>query len=169
MIQQIKPIVEVKQYIECPYCQKGKSRIDHLFNQRKQDYAFGPWHCEECRESYKGIVKKDNSVFIEKIDEPYRKSLVFLRLDNILFVVRSSYTGELNYESEKYIYEEHMCPSSIMNYVEEIVHLDNKEIDPHGIFTFIGVMPDFDIKEVDNFEALLSELEKNSSAKNNLL
>ncbi len=132
-------VTETLHYVLCPHCQKGKSRICHLFGQK---ISFGPWFCDECGTGFVGTVD-DRKVTVEVCKTRKDISTVFLRRDNLVLVVEGMDWGHEESNS-KFYYEQHTCPTNYLSSTREVFDLDTGEADPHGIFTFVGEVPEIE-------------------------
>lgn len=152
-----KVITEVKHYVECPYCSKSKSRVDHLFKEYGSGTSFGPWYCDECGGAYKGKTK-GSDIFVEKlINQRKDKCIVFLKNANVLLAVEGMYfDGDLDIDHLTYYYDEHTCPTNYLR-CEMVIDLDDGDSDPHGIFEFVGAIPYVNLDSVDDVRTLIPE------------
>jgi len=156
---QVNTIIETKHFIECPYCQKSKSRIDHLFTEKGKEKSFGIWYCDECGGGFEGMVK-GRDVFVEKVLDRRDKSIVFLKNANVLLVVKGGYfDGEHDTEEDKYFYTQHTCPTNYFKDVEMVIDLNDGDTDPHGIFEFVGSIPYVDLDGVKDVMALIPSID----------
>jgi hypothetical protein len=154
-MEKINTIIEIKHFIECPYCHNSKNRIDHLFNEEGKEISWGYWYCDECGGGYKGIVK-GKEVFIEKTIKRKDDSIIFLKNGNILLAIKGMYfNGNHDIENDRYFYEEHTCPINYLKNVEMIINLEDDNIDPHGIFKFITSIPYINLENVEDIKTLL--------------
>jgi|SRR6185437_4520994 len=153
-MEKVNTITEVKNFVECPHCNKSKNSVGHLFSENKE-ISFGPWYCAECGNAFRGVVK-GKDVFLEKMSERKDSAIVFLRSGNILLAVKGMYfNGELDVDNSRYFYEEHTCPTNYLKDVEMVIDLKNGDTDPHGIFEFVGVIPYQDLDGVEDLRSLL--------------
>lgn len=157
-MEKAKTITEVKHFIECPHCAKSKTRVDHLFSEKKGEIFFGPWYCDECGLSCRGKVI-GSDVYVEKCDKSKQNSIVFLRNGNVLLAVKGMYfDGDRDDGFYKYYYGEHgTCPTNYLGEVEMVIDLNNGNTDPHGIFEFVGSIPYVDLDKVDDIRGLLPD------------
>lgn len=155
-------VQETKHYVKCPYCQGSQNSVDHLFG---RDTSFGPWYCDACGKAYRGEVK-GKEIFIEKRPDQWCKNtLVFLRKEDILLVVKGrAFNGSM--DGDPYYYEEHTCP---VNYLREsvmVIDIPNQDKDPHGLFDYLGTdvtLEGEDMASIDEekiFERAMSLLSK---------
>jgi transcription elongation factor Elf1 len=136
-------VSETLHYILCPYCGKDRSRICHLFG---QNISFGPWFCKECGVGYRGRVE-GTKVVVERCEARFDKTTVFLRRNDLVLAVEGiSVEGG----DPRFYYEEHTCPINYFQRVQEIYDLSTGEHDPHGIFSFVGEVPEItDLEKLD--------------------
>lgn len=155
-MEKVTLIKETKHYVCCPHCGHSKTSVDHLFNEdHLSGRSFGPWYCDECGLSYSGKVV-GNEVFVQK--EPGRKdiSTVFLKHGNVLLAVEGMYfDGDLNQEEARFFYNEHTCPTNFLKDVIEVYDISDWSVDPHGIFEFVGAIPQTEFNEPDDIKKLL--------------
>lgn len=157
-----KVVAETLHYVICPHCDKGRSRICHLFG--KTNFSWGTWYCDECGGGYKGVVN-GTDVYVDKVERRIDHALVFLRHGDILLVVKGMYfDGDLDLSAKRYFYEEHTCPINYFKDAELIIDLKTKNDDPHGLFEFIGAIPHVEIEtlkiNIENKDQVKKILEK---------
>jgi len=132
------PCSETLHYAPCPWCGKrSDSPINHLLNQS----LVTTWYCHECGESFDLKFDGTGKLWTAKVlDRRCDKILVLLRYGSMgLIVEGSSIAG--NPGQQRYFYEEHACPTNFMRHIKVIIDLKDGNIDPHGIFRFIGTVP----------------------------
>jgi hypothetical protein len=144
---EVEPISETLHYAPCPWCQKrSDSVIDHLMNQSIDT----TWHCGECGESFSLRFDGTGKLWTEKVlDRRRDKILVLMRHGNMGIIFEGS-TVAGNPGQQRYYYEAHACPISFMRDIKVIIDLKDGNIDPHGIFRFMGTRPYTDKIEDSN-------------------
>jgi len=150
-------VSETKVYIVCPHCNKGKTSISHLLEE-KRDLTFGPWFCDDCGKSFNGEIKNDE-VFVEKRTRYVKDVLVFMRNGNLLIAVKG-YVFDDDYKNLKYYYEEHTCPVNYFKTTEAVIDINDRNTDPHGLFRFVGATPYQDLLNcsIEEIEAIVAQL-----------
>ena len=157
MIQKI-----TKTHIVCPGCSKPDNTIDHFLEFNNP--VSTQWYCDRCGEQYSFTVTKQNDELIvsdlKLTGNKKKKCLILLKHDDIGLVIKgSNFSSGYNLQQE-YFYNEHTCPVNYMSEVKEVFDLKNQDIDPHGIFEYIGTLPyDDRIDELNDHE-FKSELMK---------
>lgn len=143
-----------KAFYRCPHCGKSEHGIQHLIDalyDTRAEKSFGPWHCEECRHEFSGVVRflpgviGDTPVVEITRCEPWKKvpKLSLLRIRDLYLVVDSY--GDYQPEEQNrlwydYLFHSHQCPTSIMRSAMEVFDKDGR--DPHGILRFVAALDD---------------------------
>lgn len=142
-MNQMKPLVQTKNYAICPCCEKPDSTIDHLLNTDTST----SWYCDNCGERYSISFKKTGEVFTQATGERVNKNIVLLKNGNVGLVVEGmSFSGAES--NQEYYYNEHTCPTNYMKNVLAVIDLEHNDSDPHGIFEYVKTL-DWD-KDVED-------------------
>jgi ribosomal protein L37AE/L43A len=132
-------------HVHCPNCGEEDIRVDHLFGDKHRPVSFGPWSCKHCGRSYQGRVLEGNAVEVAVRDEQDIPTLSLLVLKPedapVFFVVKGSRSVNPNrpsdrdeHESNRFLYEEHSCPT---NFIRCEAIIADSDSDPHGVFEYV--------------------------------
>lgn len=136
--------IEVKRYVLCPHCEKGKVFYDYAFESLHLPTTVGPTHCGECGGTFMvrigKLVDDKAEIVVMKEDRKVTKGLALLVRGNMLLVVKHTDYGHGT--DDAYWYNQHTCPT---NYLRDaavvMLRPDEKHkhpnADPHGLFTFV--------------------------------
>lgn len=136
-------IIEEKHYyINCPYCSDGYHDITNLMNTNS---TFTGWYCENCGGSIT-ITTKNREVEIQKTEEKRIRILVLLKRNELYLIVKGWKHPDIDYRygfdhHQEYYYNEHTCPTNYLREAEEIIDMNNKDTDPHGLFDYVMTVP----------------------------
>lgn len=150
--------IKTKSFIVCPTCDKPtNSSADHLLG-NTTDVTFGPWSCNHCGESFRGVVQLDHSIQIEKVGgdrylptldllviPPQDKPIYFLRRGR-----RTFKPGEVLddvKDNARYYYNEHSCPTNWMDGFKTIAF--DGDGDPHGVIRYVNSMMPEDYAKIE--------------------
>lgn len=160
-------IVSSKNLFACPDCGSLEHSCDHL----QVGQSFGPWFCDKCGCSVKGVVTSDGAD-IDRGTKRKANALVLLRLDATgldakpIHIVVSGMTfheeGEpaiFGDSGMRYFYDEGTCP---WNYLRFPIKEGN-DADPHGLFVFQEAVPmpegyDGSLDDIDQWLELFPSL-----------
>jgi len=157
-MQEVNIISKTKQYVACPHCGDDTHSISHLLG---ENTTFGSWYCDSCGHSFGGKIE-NGRVFIKKEDKTKYKNFVILRHDKVILVVEGMhFEPKINYDTQRYLYDEHTCPTNYMKHVKIVMDLETLDTDPHGIFEYVTTIPYVDENDIDKLEdRVVCELNK---------
>ena len=135
----MKATTVTKLFIVCPYCESQETSVGHLEIGR----SFGPWFCQSCGKAYRGTRTEDGAE-IELVDKTMKDVAILVQYihdPRLQFVVKGLEFSEFKEPDHEHFYNEHACPSNIMNAVRHVKF--ESDPDPHGVFEFVRVLGDF--------------------------
>lgn len=133
--------------IICPNCKELASAVDHLKDDIKSNAPRTfTWFCDNCGHQYSfDIDDKLNVTNLKLTGIVNEKSITLLRHGKIGLIVKD-FAFNRNYDKSFY-YNENTCPTNYLKNVEEVVDLEDKSSDPHGIFEYITTIPYVDFNQ----------------------
>lgn len=149
-------------YVPCPSCEEGELEIC-VYDRGEYDEEI----CTECGASFYTSLQGD-LVDLDEIKKTKKESLVFLKYEKLLIIVRDVVALE-DLDTQQKSYEVQMCPEDFFREVVCVVDLSDKDSDPHGMFDYITSVViktedlksfqkrDFDFKEVERLTGLRFE------------
>lgn len=139
-----------KTFLICPWCEKESGcRVDHLC-QGFESHSFGPWSCEGCGCKMTGSTswtEKGHEITVERhgsIVPSFRPCLTLMKMPGTKtyfiiggnrYVVENHERGRTPADHQRYLYEEHSCPSNWMKNVVAVI--DEGDPDPHGFLAYV--------------------------------
>ena len=129
-----------KPQVLCPSC-GDPSDIDYCTIGYKYT-----WWCgnDESGKQYTFIINNDWSVESEPTGVVVSRTAVLLKSKpqkgNIFLVVKGTSFNDTE-DDYKYLYEEHHCPTNILQDVKELIVDGN--IDKHGLFEYVGKIEEY--------------------------
>lgn len=151
--QDVRNETEVRNYVFCPHCGKGRFYYDYMRQAVPSISECGPTYCDECHRSYYVRLLPDGGIQTAKSHHTKQPILVLLARSDMLLVVEHSRLDGCTDENLAYYFNEHTCPRNYFRDTDRVL-LRPDNADPHGLFRFIATAEPRDLTNTSYEEVL---------------
>lgn len=129
--------IYTKRFLRCPNGCDCEWSVEHLFGHHE---SAGPWACDECGEAWRLAIKGEAIEMTRAPKHDYGPRVVVVleippQTEPIRFKLTKRRAAEFTDENERFLYEEHTCPTNWLGDVDEMYI--GEDPDPHHIIRFV--------------------------------